>query len=107
MSKRMTETDMCMAQYITDFFGIEKISCEVMGDIMDCSVKRAGNIFRELSWDKEVVTVKTRAGNESQKTIFHKNGSHKHFGGNAATLARKKLAKMLVVDPDELKVVSW
>lgn len=98
----MREMDICMAQYILDFFGVQSISCNVVSGILGVHPITASNIMQDLSWDKQVIRTKTRRGNCSLITIFHRNGASKQMNNTPSRLARKKAARMLAVNQEDL-----
>jgi len=99
----MRDMDMCMAQYILDYFGIDKISSHIISAMLSCNHFLGGAIMRNLGWDKRKLTIKLPSGRYSETTIYRRNGVHKEMRGIAAKKARIIVARWLAVTPEHLQ----
>lgn len=99
----MKMMDVCRAQYIMDYFGIRKIPVATVAQLLDVEVGTAMYILRELGWEREVLDTRTKAGNRTTRTIYHRNGSHKDLNGLHSRIARRRCAKQLCTTEEELE----
>ena len=102
---RLRYFDIYRANYLLNYWGINNMSCQLLGRILGLHQTLVGQIFRGLGWERTIERTMTQHGYASVLTMYHRNGSYfsDHTHGYVRALARKKLSRQLGITEEELK----
>ena len=76
---RTSEALSCFAQKVLNYLDVNIIAPTALGDLVGITCRQAGNVLRELGWEREHAA-------DGNMYVWHRNGSNKDINVGAGTL---------------------